>query len=393
MSAAASGGRSASLKEVLPRAAAIHAYIISGVSFQLVPLLIGAIKQSLDLTTVQVGAIPSSELAGLTAANLIGAALIRRMSWRWLTLAGWILWIAGNLSATLATAVGALLTLRFVAGVGTGMLSAVSMAALARLAAPERSFAAAAVIQALVAAACTLATPLLLRTDSWMAVYVMLALLGVPGLFLFGSLASLGRTSVASEAAADARRRFTALMFLGPLGVLLTYVAMSMVWTYYGEIGKSGGLSTQAIANALSAGAVAVVGVSLLVTAVGRRLPRPAAISASLIFTCSAVLMAFSAAKPWTFGFSVIVWTCGTGIFTPYAFAATAEVDPSGSATALAGALSGAGIAMGPLLAAPFLASVGIASIRILAPVFLVAGFVVLLPLLRKRQCSLMPAR
>jgi MFS family permease len=182
-------------------------------------------------------------------------------------------------------------------------------------------------------------------------------------------------------------------MLLGPLGVLLTYVAMSMVWTYYGEIGESGGLSTQAIANALSVGAVAVVGVSLLVTAMGRRIPRPAAISASLIFTCSAVLMAFSVAKPWTFGLSVIVWTCGTGIFTPYTFAATAEIDPTGSSTALAGGLSGAGIAIGPLLAAPFVGSVGIASIRILAPVFLVAGFVVLLPLLRKRHSSLVPAR
>ncbi len=214
-----------------------------------------------------------------------------------------------------------------------------------------------------------------------MAVYGLLSLLGLPGLLLRRPLAGFADTGTEDmHGSTTVRTPLTGIMFLGPAGVLLSYVAMSMVWTYYGQIGTATGLSTGAIADSLSAGAIVVLAVSLLVTALGGRLPRTVALMLSMLLTCGAVLLAFASTGPWMFMASVVVWTCGTGIFTPYAFASTAAVDPSGSSTALASALSGAGMALGPLLAAPFIASGGIASVRWLAPAFLVLGFLAFVP-------------
>jgi predicted MFS family arabinose efflux permease len=377
-------------RKFVPLAAAIHAFCISGVSFQLVPLLIGKLGADLALSTAQVGAIPSSELAGVTLANLVGAWLIRTVSWNVLVTLGWALWIAGNAAAATSSVAITLLTLRFLVGIGAGLLSAVSTAALARSSSPERAFAVTAVAQALLGAACTLATPSLLALGSWMAVYGLLSLLGLPGLLLRGRLAGLAVVAPAKKVDTPTVRTPSAvMMFLGPAGVLLSYVAMSMVWTYYGQMGASAGLSTDAIAGALSVGAVTVLVVSLFVTAVGSRLPRTLALMVSMFLTSGAVWMAFASSGPWLFTASVVVWTCGTGIFTPYAFAATAVLDPSGSSTALASALSGAGMALGPILAAPFIASGGVASVRWLAPAFLVLGFVAFVVPLRIRQTGL----
>lgn len=379
----AAAARLAQLRASVPLAAAIHAFTVSGVSFQLVPLLIGRLQQDLALSAAQVGAVPSSELAGVTVANIIGAWLIRTRSWRGLIVAGWVLWIAGNAAAATASAAAVLLTLRFAVGVGGGLLSAVSTAALARSRSPERAFAVQAVSQALLGAACTLATPSLLAFGSWMAVYGLLSVLGLPGLWLRGALAGLGeRSKGMAQDAANTRVPLTPMMLLGPVGVLSSYVAMSMVWTYYGQLGAAANLSTRAIADALSVGAVVVLIVALFVTAVGRRLPRIWALVASALLTCTAVWLAVAASGMGMFMASVVVWTFGTGLFTPYAFAATAVVDPSGSSAALASALSGAGMALGPILAAPFIASGGVATLRYLAPAFLLLGFLALVPLL-----------
>jgi predicted MFS family arabinose efflux permease len=276
-----------------------------------------------------------------------------------------------------------LLVLRAVAGIGGGLLSAVSTAAMARAASPERAFAASAVAQALLAAACTLATPSLLAAGSWGAVYLLLGVLGVPGLFLGRPIATFtDRRDAATAEARSARSPLSLQLVLGPAGVLLSYVAMSMVWTYYGQIGESGHLSTSSVARALSLGAIAGLFVSIAVTALGSVVPRGLALLMSLLLTCGGVTLAFGSTGAWMFSLSVVVWACGAGLFTPYAFAASAAADSTGSSTALASALSGAGIALGPLVAAPFIAAQGLGSVRWLAPAFLAAGFVALAALL-----------
>jgi hypothetical protein len=102
------------------------------------------------------------------------------------------------------------------------------------------------------------------------------------------------------------------------------------------------------------------------------------------MLTCSGVYIAFASSGPWMFAASVLLWTCGTNLFTPYAFGATAVADRTGSSTALASAVSGAGFALGPLLAVPIIESDGIGGVRGLAWAFLVAGFIALAVLLQR---------
>lgn len=367
---------------------AVHAFVIPGIAFQLMPVIIGAVKGDLGLATGQLGAIPAIELGAMTLANLLGAWLIRGGTWRTLLWSGWVLLILGNFASAAASSAEALFACRAFAGFGGGLLSAVAAAALARAPSPERIFATSAVTQAILAAACMAAAPTLLKIGSWGALFTTVAVLALPGLAVIGRIAALH--PLANDAREQVRMpgaRWNALMVWGPVGMLLSYLAMSMVWVYLGEVGTQSSLSIEAVAAGLSAGTLAGVASSLFVTAVGSKLPRVAALSITLCLACVALTIIFSAHTGWLFALGVILWAFGATMFTPYAFAITAQADPSGASTSLASALTGAGATIGPLLAGPIVAGAGLAGIGWLGAGFLAAGFVVLASLaLRTRR-------
>lgn len=358
---------------------AVHAFVIPGIAFQLMPIIIGAVKADLGLSPEQLGAVPAFELGAMTLANLLGAWVIRTGRWSPLLWIGWALLIFGNFASALAPGATALLTCRFLAGCGGGFLSAVAAAALARTPSPERCFAAAAVAQAALSAACMVASPLLLKLGSWGAIFIAVGVLALPGLAVMHRVAVLRPSTDFSSVATNlTTRRWSMLVLWGPIGVYLSYLAMGMVWTYLGEVGSASGLTIEAVATGLSAGTLSSLVSSLFVTAIGSKLPRPAALFLSLCLTCGGLTLAFAATDGWMFGLSVALWAFGATMFTPYAFATTAQADPSGASTSLASALTGAGIASGPLLAGPFISHAGLHSVGWLGPVFLLAGFLVL---------------
>lgn len=369
-------------------AGAIHAFVIPGVAFQLMPLIVGAVKDGLGMTSGQLGSVPSAELGAMTLANLIGAWLIRDSSWRRLLWAGWLLLIFGNLASAAAHSATSLFTCRAVTGFGGGLLSAVAAAALARAASPERAFAASSVAQAILTAACMVAAPKLLQVASWGILFITVAVLALPGPVLIGRIAAL-RLPAAREPEHTRQqiKRIDALVLWGPLGMVLGYLALSMVWVYMGEAGRQAGLSIEAVAFGLSVGSFASLAGSLFVTAVGQKLPRVAALALTPVLTCSALSIVFATSVDWAFVPGVILWSFGATIFTPYAFATTSQADPSGTATSLASALTGAGAAIGPILGGYFVAGFGLASIAWLAAGFLLAAWAVLASLtLRTRS-------
>lgn len=376
-------------------AGAIHAFVMPGVAFQLMPVIVGAVKDGLGLATGQLGTIPSAELGAMTLANLLGAWLIRGGSWRRLLWAGWLLLIFGNLASAAAHSATSLLACRAVAGFGGGLLSAVAAAALARAANPERAFAASSVAQAILAAACMAVAPKLLQFASWGILFITVAVLALPGLALIGRIAALH--SSADHGPERARRpgeRINARILWGPMGMFLGYLAMSMVWVYMGEVGQQAGLSIEAVALGLSAGTLASLAGSLFVTAVGQKLPRVAALSMTPLLTCAALSIVFATSVDWVFVLGVILWSFGATMFTPYAFATTAHADPSGTATSLASALTGAGAATGPMLAGYFVSGSGLGSVAWLAAGFLLAAWAVLASLtLRTRSLNVDAAR
>lgn len=369
---------------------AIHAFVIPGVAFQLMPVIVGAVKDGLGLATAQLGTIPAAELGAMTLANLIGAWLIRSGSWRQLLWTGWLLLIFGNLASAAAPSAAVLFACRATAGFGGGLLSAVAAAALAQAASPERSFAASAVVQAVLAAACMAIASKLLQFSSWGILFITVAVLALPGPVLIGRIAALqSSTGHESKRAPQPTERRSVLILWGPVGMLFGYLAMSMTWVYMGEVGKQAGLSIETVAFALSAGTLASLVSSLFVTAVGQKLPRVVALSMTLILTCSALSIVFSTSAGWVFSLGVILWSFGATMFTPYAFATTAQTDPSGTSTSLASALTGAGGAAGPMLAGYFVADSGLGSVAWLAAGFLLAGWIALASLsLRVRSFS-----
>lgn len=106
----------------------------------IMPGLLGVIVDILELNDRQLGFVASVEVFVMALATGASAILIGKMNWRYLAVVGLLLMIAGNAASMSANSYTLMLWIRALAGIGGGILIAVSFAALGMTRDPDRSF-------------------------------------------------------------------------------------------------------------------------------------------------------------------------------------------------------------------------------------------------------------
>jgi predicted MFS family arabinose efflux permease len=105
-----------------------------------VPVISTAWVNQLGFSEVEVGRVAGADLGGLSLGAVLTAIIIARVDRRLLVLASALLAIAANYLCTVMVAYEQVLWLRFAAGVGSGVYTAVAVASLGATARPARAY-------------------------------------------------------------------------------------------------------------------------------------------------------------------------------------------------------------------------------------------------------------
>ncbi|MFJ4141199.1 MFS transporter [Pseudomonas sp. NPDC089734] len=324
--------------------------VVSLGTLQIQPLLGGAFVDQLGIPLNAIGTIFAAELTAMAVACGFGALLMPRVNRRrfvWLALAAMVL---GNLASTQASNWQTLTACRLVCGLSGGAVMACVYATAALRTSKDASFAMINVGNLLWGIVLVSFTPFIL------------ALAGIPGVFLVLSLASaialLGCQRIPPRFTEQTGQSHTSTAPLTLTAVLLIslfallFFGHSALWIYQERIGKSIGLEPQQIG--------AILGASILAGALGAGL---AGIIKRKIGLLAPQLISFGAALAATlvmvYGNSPLAFAITAGLIhlvwffsLPYLLSMSAELDPSGRLAGLGNAAIFVGQGAGPFGAA-----------------------------------------
>jgi len=105
-----------------------------------VPVLSTALVEKVGFTEIQVGRIWGADLGGLSFGSILSAMLVAWVNRRYLIMAGVVLSIAANASCLVFVTYEQVLALRVIAGIGSGIFTAVAVVTLGGTTNPVRAF-------------------------------------------------------------------------------------------------------------------------------------------------------------------------------------------------------------------------------------------------------------
>ena len=260
----------------------------------ILPVVIGALVDTLGLTSRQAGMIATAEFIGMAAANLAIAAVVHRWNRRTLGISMLALMIAANLSSVFTSGFAVLFVTRIIAGLSEGALVALMTAGVVSTRAPDRIFGAFLVANLSFAAISFTIIPKILEswgTSGAFAWLAGLALIGMSIVHWFPAFAgSQGEQS--GEAAPGSDKIALIPAALGLAAMFSFFLCIGAVWPYMERIGVVLGLSVETVGERLAGGSIAGIVGAAMVAWLGIRLGRtlPLAIGTVSLAACLLLL-------------------------------------------------------------------------------------------------------
>ncbi len=360
--------------------AAILLGVIGPAVIVMMPGIVQGFVDHAGLSERQAGFAASVEVAGILAGTTGFAIFGDRIRWTRACQLALLTIVAANLGSIGVTRFPALCAIRFLAGLGSGVIIAASFAALGLTRRPDRWFGLLIAGVLAYAAAGLWFMPALYRIGGLSALMIAFALAGALGLSVAHQLPN-GR-GAATVSAARVGRGLTA----SAMGSLALFVlGYGVIWTYMALIGHENALDDQEIAHALTvsqffgvAGAMAVV---LLANRIAGRSARIIMIGgvagAGALGTAAFTLPQSPDLFLVLNGLFQFTWNAGQ----PAILGAIAVADRSGRLLMIAVPMQFVGSAIGPALAALLLAA-GYMPVILVSAALIGVGFVVALPML-----------
>jgi MFS transporter, DHA1 family, inner membrane transport protein len=371
------------LKEIRRLAPALVVGVMGNTGIYLIPLLVGAMVSDRGFTDQQAGLVASADLAGYAVMTFITAVFLIDRDWRRLALGGVGIMFVANLMSTTVASAGAFAAVRFLSGMGAGVLAAIATVSLGRTQKPDRSY-------GLLFAACLLfgtaglwGLPLLLEHTGLNGAYVVIAALAIVTGFASRWLRQVAPAS--HDPASGAATRGTSLAAaLILVAITLFWAHQNALYAYMERIGSASGLSAQFIGFTLGlanlTGFVGATLVAWLGTRYGRLLP----LLALTVVQLACVWMLSGTVQSTGYLVAIGVISLSWNIVNPIQIGILASVDQRGRWLALSSTVIGAGLAIGPALGAVALGRGDYSSVLWLVAGLAVASTLLALPVVRR---------
>jgi MFS family permease len=315
----------------------------------LTPMLLGAMVSDRGFTERQAGYIAAADLAGFTLATFCTAFIIDRYSWRKMAIAGVALMLFANVLVTTIHGSTAFALIRFVSGMGGGLLVAIATVSLGRDDTPDRNYGLLYAAGLLVSMVGFWVLPPLLARFGLNSAYWLIALLGV-----VAAIAAVGQPHghpayVTKTAVASGERRFLTMGVL--LSIVLFFTEQNAMWAFAERIGDGAGLSGQYVGFSLGMSALSAAAGAGLIAWLGTSFGRivPLIVLTILQLACLAGLAGH--VSGWMYLTSIMLITFVWNAAIPLQLGTLAEIDPNGRALALSATVTALGLTLGPAIA------------------------------------------
>ena len=349
------------------------------------PLMVGALIDGFRLSAAQAGLVAGAEMAGLAVAGLLIGTVGSSWNRRKAIAAGATLGVLGSLVPAIAHGYGVILTLRFVAGIGAGLIASSVLAMLGATRDPDRIFGI--YFVALYAAASAffpLASFVVAHYGAAGGYALLTAALATA--WITGRLVP-DSESKARGAGSAPKAPFPLFAAAISLGLSTAFwVGDGAVWAFIQRLGLSSGASTSEITAVLTVSQLAFIGGAAVASALHTRFGRAAPTLAAIVLTAASAAMVGGTHGLVIYGLGVFSFCFAWVLFLTYLNGTMAAQDPAGRIVALGVTSQTVGMAIGPAVAGSVVNGFGYAAVMPTALVCYAVAIVLLLVLATRRK-------
>ena len=338
------------------------------------PLVIGAYVDIEGMTETQAGYLFSLEMVGYALSSALVLAIITRVNWRYILLAGVFIVVLSNITSIYLHDYAALLEIRFLAGLGAGLLMNVTMVSIGLTLNRERNYGFWAVTQLTIGAAGLYVLPGLTAGYGLAAPFLTVTVLALLILPLVKNFPVHGRAGGATLK--QNNRLFLGLT--GLLGIFIYYGGQAAVWAYFERMGMAAGIDPGRVGSILSASLVLGIVGAALATWLGDRRGRRLPVVASMI--CSAISIGFLWRMQTVYPYLIAACLFNAAWYfcLPYLSAIIANIDANGRLLIGLSVVFPTSLAAGPALATYVLNDAGYSLVLWIGLLSLPGGLIIM---------------
>lgn len=315
------------------------------------PLLMTAASTLFSVPSARAANIAVAEMAGSGIGALLVSIVLIRRDWRATAVAAFAGLLAVNVATLAIDTFALVLPLRLVSGIGAGICLGLASAGLAGLRNTERSLAIFFVAAFLVSAAALRTLPPLLGKYGPESIFILLAAAAAIGLILSASIPQRRPLEPMPNPSADTGDANQCAAWTGVAGVLVFFMGVGSLWTFFSQIGIDAGLDSAAIGRGLGLGGLSGGAGALAAVLVAERAPRSLLLTVGLAAAAGAAVLLWSAIDSWSFAAAALLLLFSWNFTFPFMLGLLEEAESSGRFVPMGVAMSSFGFAGGPALA------------------------------------------
>ena len=337
------------------------------------PLVIGAYVDIEGMTETQAGYLFSLEMAGYALSSALVFAIVTRVNWRHILLAGVFITVLGNITSMYLHGYAELAGFRFLAGLGAGLLMNVTIISIGLTTKFDRNYGFWAVTQLVIGAAGLYLLPGRIPVYGLAAPFLAVTILALFILPLAKSFPEHGR-----DAGVPDKHNRLLLGLAGLLGIFIYYGGQAAVWAYFERIGMAAGIDPGSVGSILSASIVLAIFGASLATWLGDRLGRRLPVAASMI--CSAIGISFlwGVQSVYSYIIAACLFNAAWYFCLPYLSAIIANIDSNGRMLVGLAIVFPSSLAAGPALATYVLHDAGYGPVLLMGLLSLPIGLIIM---------------
>jgi predicted MFS family arabinose efflux permease len=311
------------------------------------PLLIGAYIEIEGMSEIQAGYLFSIEMAGYAISSALVFTIITRVNWRHILLVGVLVAVLSNIISIYIHGYTELLKIRFLAGLGGGLLMNVTIVSIGLTHHIDRNYGFWAVTQLVIGAIGVFLLPDLILKFGLAAPFATVTMLALLVLPLIKRFPTQGKSS--SGNANQGKKLWLGLSAL--FGILIYYSGQAAVWAYIERIGIDAEIPLKSVGNFLSLSLVVAIFGAALATWLGSRRGRRLPITASMICSAMGIGLLWDTPSIYPYALAACLFNAAWYFCLPYLTAVIANIDSNGRLLIGVAIVFPASLALGPALA------------------------------------------